>query len=417
MPLLFLSMRRRHCAAVAATLIAAASAQAQNDEVIHWWTAPGEVAAVRQLAQAVRDAGGVWKDTAIAGPEQARSVAVSRIVGGKPPLAAQFNLSRQFQDLTEQGLLHPLDAVAARGQWDRVLVAPLRDLVRQDGHYYAVPVGIHAPTWIWYSKSALKKAGVAAEPASLDEFFAALDKLRTAGLIPLAHGGQAWQDMILFNAMLANAGGSDLYARVVRQRDPAAIRSAQFRDVLLAFRRLKRYVDPASPGRNWNDTTALLISDRAGFQIMGDWVKSEFRLADRQPGRNYGCIPALGPSSPYPIEGDVLIFPRGRSEADTRAQDVMAAAIMVPATQLAFSQRKGSLPARTDIDASQLDACARLGMKLLTTDRAVGSFDAYLTPDESGALTDVITAYWNDRGNRITAEKVQADILRILRNG
>ena len=56
-------------------------------------------------------------------------------------------------------------------------------------------------------------------------------------------------------------------------------------------------------------------------------------------------------------------------------------------------------------------------MKLLTTDRAVGSFDAYLTPDESGALTDVITAYWNDRGNRITAEKVQADILRILRNG
>ena len=44
----------------------------------------------------------------------------------------------------------------------------------------------------------------------MDELFAALDKLKAAGLIPLAHGGQPWQENILFLAMLANVGGAEL---------------------------------------------------------------------------------------------------------------------------------------------------------------------------------------------------------------
>src|SRR5882724_8038989 len=100
---------------------AIAAARAPRAEVIHWWTSGGEAAAVRALANAYRAAGGVWVDTAIAGSEQARAVAISRIVGNDAPAAALFNTSRQFRDLIDQGLLVTLDDVARRENWAAIL--------------------------------------------------------------------------------------------------------------------------------------------------------------------------------------------------------------------------------------------------------------------------------------------------------
>ena len=252
--------------------------------MIHWWTSGGESAAVRSLAEAYRQAGGVWVDTAIAGSEQARSVAISRVAGGDPPTAALFNTSKQFLDLVDQGLLATVDAIAVRDHWERILPQPILASIRIKGHYYAAPVSVHSPTWIWYSKAAFRKAGLAKEPASVDELFAALDRLKSVGLIPLAHGGQPWQENILFRAMLANVGGRDLYLRILRDRERRAIQSNEFRKVLATYKRLRSYVDAASPGRNWNDATALLIHGKAGVQIMGDWVKAEFALVQTASG-------------------------------------------------------------------------------------------------------------------------------------
>ncbi|MEI6620234.1 MAG: carbohydrate ABC transporter substrate-binding protein, partial [Betaproteobacteria bacterium] len=108
-------------ARLAALTFALGSAHAAGPkaEVIHWWTSGGESAAVKTLADAYISAGGVWVDTAIALGEQARAVAVNRILGGNPPTAAQFNTSKQFLDLVEQGMLNPIDNVAQQQGWDK----------------------------------------------------------------------------------------------------------------------------------------------------------------------------------------------------------------------------------------------------------------------------------------------------------
>jgi glucose/mannose transport system substrate-binding protein len=176
---------------------------------------------------------------------------------------------------------------------------------------------------------------------------------------------------------------------VIRDRDQAAINSAAFRKVLLAYKRLQAYVDPGSPGRNWNDATALVIAGRAGIQIMGDWAKGEFTNAGQTAGKQYGCIPGLSANSPYLIQGDVFVFPKTADADAIRAQKLMAGVLEQPAVQLRFSKLKGSLPVRTDLDASQLDECAQKGMAILR-DRArpVGVTEVYLTPDQNGALQD-----------------------------
>jgi glucose/mannose transport system substrate-binding protein len=392
----------------------AAAPTAPKAEVIHWWTSGGESAAVKQVAQAYRAAGGIWVDTAIAGGDQARSVTINRIVGGNPPTAAQFNTSRQFFDVIEQGMLNNVDDIARAQDWDKMLPEPIVSVIKVDGHYYAVPVNIHMQAWIWYSKAAFQKAGIAKEPATIDEFFGALDKLKAAGIVPLAHGGQAWQETILFTAMLSNLGGKDLYLKVLRERDPRAIASPAFRNVLLAYKRLQTYVDARSPGRNWNDATAMVIAGRAGMQVMGDWAKGEFMAAGQAAGRHFGCIAGFGPNSPYLIQGDVFVFPKTSNPNAVRAQKLLAGVVTAPATQLAFSRLKGSVPVRSDVDASQADLCAQKGIAIMKDrTRHLGVSEVYLTPDQNGAMQDVLTAYWN---TGMTVDKAQKSIAAALRD-
>lgn len=397
----------------AALAHAASVAAGPRAEVIHWWTSGGESAAVKQVAQAYRNAGGVWIDTAIAGGDQSRAVTINRIVGGNPPTAAQFNTSKQFLDVIEAGMLNNVDGVARAQNWDQMLPTPIIDVIKVQGHYYAVPLNIHMQTWFWYSKAAFEKAGIAKEPGSMAEFFAALDKLKAAGIIPLAHGGQSWQETVLFSAILANMGGKELYLKAIRDRDQATLLSPQFRNVLLAFKRLKSYVDPGSPGRNWNDATALVISGKAGFQVMGDWAKGEFTNAKQVAGRHYGCMAGFTPSTPYLIQGDVFVFPRTENGQAVKAQQLLANVVSQPGLQVGFSKLKGSIPVRLDVDAAELDLCAQKGIEIMK-DRArqAGVTEVYLTPDQNGAMQDVLTAYWN---TNMPVERAQKSIANALK--
>lgn len=394
---------------------AGALAQANRAEVLHWWTSGGESAAVKELATAYTQAGGTWVDSAVAGGEQARSEAINRMLGGKPPTAAQFNTSKQFLDLIDQGMLNNVDAVAARNNWDRILPAPILNSIRIKGHYYAVPVDIHMPAWFWYSKAAFAKAGIAAEPKTADEFFADLDKLKAAGLVPLAFGGQPWQEKVTFYAWVAHVGGPEIYLKLYRDKDAAMVLSPQFKALLASFKRLHNYVDAASPNRNWNDATAMVISGKAGVQIMGDWAKGEFAAAHQTAGKEFGCFPGFGPKSPYLVAGDVFVFPKTSDAAQVKSQQLLATVFTAPATQVAFSNRKGSIPIRTDVDLKGLDACAQTGVTIMKdVSRQLPTPEMLISPDLEGALQDVVTKFWNTSESVDDAARA---IAAALRNG
>jgi glucose/mannose transport system substrate-binding protein len=401
--------------ALALGAFTAAHAQANRAEVLHWWTSGGESAAVKELANAYTQAGGTWVDSAIAGGEQARSAAVNRMVGGTPPTAAQFNTSKQFLDLIDQGMLNNVDAVAQKNDWDKILPTPILNSIKIKGHFYAVPVDIHMPAWFWYSKPAFAKAGITAEPKTPDEFFADLDKLKAAGIVPLAFGGQPWQEKITFYAWLANVGGPDMYMKLYRDKDVNLPATPQFKQVLASFKRLHNYVDAGSPNRNWNDATAMVISGKAGVQIMGDWAKGEFATAHQTAGKEFGCFPGFGPKSPYLVAGDVFVFPKTSDAAQVKSQQLLATVFTSPATQVAFSNKKGSIPIRTDVDLKGLDACAQQGVAIMKdVSRQLPTPEMLITPDLEGSLQDVITKFWNTSESADDAAKA---IVAALKNG
>ena len=108
----------------------------------------------------------------------------------------------------------------------------------------------------------------------------------------------------------------------------------------------------------------------------------------------------------------MFVFPKTRSPDALKAQQLLAGVITAPATQVAFNLRKGSIPIRTDVEASRLDPCAQQGIAIMKDKtRQVGNGEMYLTAEQNGALSDILTAFWN---RNFAVEKVQRDIAAAL---
>ncbi|MBI3513234.1 MAG: carbohydrate ABC transporter substrate-binding protein [Proteobacteria bacterium] len=383
---------------VAALLAVAPHAYSQElrAEVIHWWTSGGESAAVKVFADQFGAAGGTWVDTAIAGGANARTAAINRTVGGSPPTAMQLNTGKQFDDLVENNLLVSVDGQAAAQNWKDVLPPAFLQAVTRDGHQYAVPVNIHGQNWLFHSTAVLAKAG-AQPPNNWDELFAALDKVKAAGLIPLAFSGQKNWERNLFNNVMVGRGGRDVFVAFWGKRDTAMVKGPEFRKIPETFKRLRNYVDAGSPGRNWNDATSMVIQGKAGMQFMGDWAKGEFTAAGLTPGKEYGCNVLGDRGIAYGMGGDVFVFPKLKDANQTKAQLLLARVLLEPDTQLKFAQKKGSIPVRLDVDASSLDACARKAAGWIREASAQVPANEMLSPPAlTGAIEDLISQYWND---------------------
>jgi len=171
---------------------------------VHWWTSGGEAAAVGELAKAFDATGNNWVDAAIAGGDAARAVMVSRMTGGDPMGAFQFNHGRQAEELIEAGFLRDITDIAeAEGWLDIINPSTLLDSCTIDGRIYCAPVNIHSWQWLWLSHKAYEDAGVEV-PANWEEFVASAPALLDAGVLPLALGQQGWQQTGLFNVLFSS---------------------------------------------------------------------------------------------------------------------------------------------------------------------------------------------------------------------
>jgi len=376
-------------------VLGAGAAQAQRADVVHWWTSGGESKAVGQLAQAYDAAGGQWVDNAVVGGSAARASAMSRIAGGNPPVAMQWNLGLTTKQLAEQGLLRPLDAIAKSGDWSQKFAPFVYKNLVEGGHVYGIPVTMSGTNWLYYSTKIFSDLKLQ-PPATWDAFFAVADKIKAAGLIPVAIGAQPWQLELVFQAVVLGVGGPDYYRTVFSAHDTKAAGDATMVKSFDVMRHLSTYADEGSSNRKWNDTTLLVEQNKAGMQIMGEWAQAEFQSAGLKIGQNFGC--ALTPSSGdnFIVSIDAFVLPKGPAANDA-AGDKLATVVASPVEQVAFADLKGSLPTRTDADTSGMDACAQIGAKILKDHPGNLLPNAQLSfgSDDEGMFADLLAQFWN----------------------
>ena len=381
---------------LASTGVAKAEPQA---EVLHWWTSGGEAKSVAVLQQEFASRGGLWTDMPVAGGggDAAMTALRARVLSGNAPTAVQLK-GPAIQEWYEEGALSDISSVAEKYGWANVLPASIAGHMKCEGKWCAAPVNVHRIDWIWANAKVLADNGIAM-PTSWDEFNAAADKLMAKGITPLAHGGQAWQDATVFEAVALGIGGPEFFHKAFVELDLATLKSPTMVKVFDQMRKLRGYVDSNFSGRDWNLATAMVMNGEAAFQIMGDWAKGEFLAAGKRPGIDFLCASTPGEGFLYNVDSFAMFDVKGDNRQ--AGQKLLAELIVGKNFQKVFNMNKGSIPARVDVALDDFDTCAHISAQDMATSNAGGSLlPSYahgmaLRGAQSGAITDVVTAHFN----------------------
>tara|TARA_R100000687_G_scaffold2749_2_gene3575 strand:- start:3603 stop:4808 length:1206 start_codon:yes stop_codon:yes gene_type:complete len=395
-------------------MIVATSAVAEpTAEVLHYWTSGGEAKSVAVLQKEFADKGGSWTDMPVAGGggDAAMTALRARVLSGNAPTAVQLK-GPAIQEWYEEGVLADISDVAEANNWDAVLPASIAGHMKCEGTWCAAPVNVHRVDWIWANAEVLSANGIEM-PTTWEEFNAAAEKLQEAGIIPLAHGGQAWQDATVFEAVALGILGPEGYRKAFVELDKETLTSDAMIAVFDQMRIMRGFVDSNFSGRDWNLATSMVMNGEAAFQIMGDWAKGEFMAAGKVPGEDFLCASAPGEGFLYNVDSFAMFDVDG--EDKKAGQQLLAELVVGQNFQKVFNLNKGSIPARTDVTLDEFDDCARLS----ADDMQASSDGDALLPSyahgmalrgaQAGAITDVVTAHFNSDMSSADAVQMLAD--------
>ncbi|MCU0900348.1 MAG: ABC transporter substrate-binding protein [Cypionkella sp.] len=400
--------------ALAASVALPSAGFATELEVTHWWTSGGEAAAVAELAKAFDAGGDKWVDGAIAGGgSTARPIMISRITGGDPMGATQFNHGQQALELVEAGLMLDLTDVAEAEGWkEKVFPPSLLEACTVDGRIYCAPVNIHSPEWLWLSNKAYADAGIPV-PTNWNEFVASAPQLEAAGKIPLALGNQAWQSNLAFGAITVAVAGLDIWKQVNVEKNMDVAAGPEMAAVFAAVGDARKLA-AKSTVQDWNQATNLVLTGEAGGQIMGDWAQGEFQVAGKVAGTDYTCLPGLGLNAYLSTGCDAFYFPKNDDPEIEAAQKRLAALLVSPEVQVAFNLKKGSLPIRGDVDLAAANDCMKKGLEVLAGGNLLPTGDMTWSPDVVKQNEDLMVEFFK---SDMAPEAAHAQWVENLKSG
>ncbi|MFD2670888.1 ABC transporter substrate-binding protein [Marinicrinis sediminis] len=149
-----------------------------------------------------------------------------------------------------------------------------KDLKAYEGNMYGVPSGA-STVGIVYNKKAFEKAGITETPKTLDEFYAAAEKLKAAGIVPFASNFkdkwplQAWY----YDVPTILTGSSTHQADRVKVDDPYAMDGPYGQSfTILRTMYEKGLLEKDVNSTNWEQSKKEIAQGNFGMYLLGNWV-------------------------------------------------------------------------------------------------------------------------------------------------
>jgi glucose/mannose transport system substrate-binding protein len=336
------------------------ASERQLVELFSWWTAPGEAEALQALIEAHKRAhpsSRMFNAVASSGG-RTKPLLEERLAHDDPPDLIQQNAHdlRAFVQ-THPGKLEPIDSLADELGLRKVAFSEVLSDVTIGGHIYAMPVNVHRENSLFYNRALFQSHGLK-PPRSLEELLNVCEKLKSAGITPIATSHQGWILRIMFHSILMGRMGGEhyreLFAGRVKAEDPA------LRDAISIFDDiLHKYTNPdaSEEGFGWTNAAQAIFNGDAAMFFHGDWVKGYLIQLGWKPGADFGVVGAPGASEVFLYGVDVFSLPRG-AQNEPGAREFLAT-VASREGQLRFNELKGSSPIRIDIEKQDLDAVSR----------------------------------------------------------
>jgi raffinose/stachyose/melibiose transport system substrate-binding protein len=198
---------------------------------------------------------------------------------GSPPDIFQSWGGGVLKQYADAGLVQDLTPALQENAWgDSFQPGPI-SLYTFDGKSYGVPWNA-GMIGFWYNKALFEQAGIAQPPATWSELLDAVQKLKAAGITPIAVGEKdKWPGHFYWVYLATRIGGKEAFEK-------AYTRQGSFADqpFVDAGARLKELVD-LQPfqngflGAGYADHQAVMANGQAAMELMGHWA----------PGANRGA--------------------------------------------------------------------------------------------------------------------------------
>jgi glucose/mannose transport system substrate-binding protein len=324
----------------------------------------------------------------------ARAVLATRMQGGDPPGSFQVHAGHELVDTyAVSGQMEPLTFLYKEEGWLDVYPQDLIKILSYNGEIWSVPVNIHRANVMWYNKAVFADNNLQ-PPKTMDEFFTVAEKLKAAGIIPLALG-ESWTEVHLFETVLLGTLGPDKYIGL--WAGTTDWKSAEVTKALENYDRMLTYVNEDFAALTWDQATQLVIDGTAAMNVMGDWAEGYFKSKGWTPDAEFGWAASPGSTGAFDALSDSFGLPKNAPN-----RDAVLAWLKIcgsKAGQDAFNPIKGSIPARTDGDRSLYDVYLQSAMDDFASNKIVPSLahGAAAAPSWQQAVTEAVGLFIANR--------------------
>jgi len=262
-----------------ALVVSVGAVHAQDKTVIHWWSIDTAEANAK-LNQSYADAftaahPDVSIEITVLENEAFKAKLTTVMQSGTPPDLFQSWGGGVLENFAEAGLLRDVtpEMTANNNEWrDSFSTQGALNLYTHDGKYYGIPYSFGA-VGFWYNKDLFKKAGIDATPTTWDELLSDVQKLKDAGVTPIAIGEKdKWPGHFWWASLAVRAGGQAAfdaaYSRTGSFADPAFVKAGELFKQLVD---LNAFQD-GFLGEGYNDEAAHMGNGEAAMELMGQWA-------------------------------------------------------------------------------------------------------------------------------------------------
>lgn len=164
-----------------------------------------------------------------------------------------------------------------------------------DGAQYGIPYAMHV-VGFWYRTDLFEQAGITETPTTMDELDAAVDKLKAAGIAPIALGGKdRWPDAFYYNTFAVRECSEDVLKDSLANVDLSDDCFSKAGQDVIDFIGTEPFQEgfngtPAQQGAG--SSAGLVANGQAAMELQGTWDKAVMQgLTDDDLSDKIGWFP------------------------------------------------------------------------------------------------------------------------------
>jgi raffinose/stachyose/melibiose transport system substrate-binding protein len=293
--------------------------------------------------------------------EAFKTAIAPRLQAGDPPDLFQSWGGGGLMEQVDAGLVRDISAEVE--PWIGDLNEAAVGMYQVDGVQYGIPFDL-GMVGFWYNKALFEQAGITAPPATWEEFLEDVQKLKDAGITPLALGeGDKWPGMFWWAYLALRVGGPD---PMLQAGEDGSFDAEPF---VQAGAELERLIDmdPFQDGflaAVWDGAggqAATIATEGAAMHLMGQWAPGT-QNANSPDGEGLGDklgwfpFPTVegGAGAPTDVFGGGNGFAVGK-DAPPEAVDFLQYATSLDVANRWGETNSGILPVTIGADASITD--------------------------------------------------------------